>query len=350
LPRVRFYLALSLGFTFAGRTMAQVTPPPPAASAAAKEAEETAELDKALAVAAYGDASGGLTASASTNDAGPAGIVPFARGFNASLGTTSQHDSAGGWSSVITPTVAYRFNRHFSLLAGVPVYGYIGVYNVVGTIPPTKTTPAQDVYAFKTRNFLLGDTTVTGQYETHFRPFDYNLTAVLGAPTGDNANGLGAGSVTYSFNNHFERPVNERFTPELELGIGNSPNLDDSRVRKSYTDVGTNAHFQIGTNLQLPFNMSFTTDAFEELPLSTQTVTSTTTNGKKGKQLKTTTTTSNKSVGEDNGFLNTLDIPITPHITLSGFYNRSLRNKIDTAGFSITFLLKPAPRANEGVR
>ena len=40
-----------------------------------------------------------------------------------------------------------------------------------------------------------------------------------------------------------------------------------------------------------------------------------------------------------------LDIPLNRHITLSGFYNRSLRNKIDTAGFSLTFLLRPATQA-----
>ena len=59
--------------------------------------------------------------------------------------------------------------------------------------------------------------------------------------------------------------------------------------------------------------------------------------------MRVVTTTSSKSVGEDNGFLNTLDIPLSGHVTLSGFYNRSLRSHIDTAGFSFTFLLKAPP-------
>ncbi len=216
---------------------------------------------------------------------------------------------------------------------------------MIGATTATKTVPSIPLYGYQKRNFRLGDTIIAGQYETHFRPFDYNLTTTLGVPTGDDERGLGASEITYSINNHFERFLGKWFIPNIELGIGNSPNLDDSRVRKSYIAIGTNAHFQAGTGIQLPWNMNFSTAAFEELPLSTQSFTSITTNGKKGKALQTFTTITNRSVGEDNGFLNTLDIPLSPHITLSGFYNRSLRNRIDTAGFSFTFLLK-APRAS----
>ena len=287
---------------------------------------------------------GSNSAAATTNDSGPVGIVPLTKGFNMSIGTTSQHDSAGGWSSMLTPNLAYRFTPHLSMNAGIPVFAYTGIYGVISTKSATKTTPAVPNYGIRAEKFLLGDFYLAGSYEAHPRIFDYNITTTIAVPTGDDADGLGAGSVTYNFNNHFERPVNNWLTPDLELGIGNSPNLVDSRVSKSYIDIGTNAHFQTGVNIQLPKNLSFTSDAYEELPITTQTVTSTTTNGKKGTQLKTITTKSEHSVGEDNGFLNTLDIPINPHVTLSGFYNRSLRNKIDTAGFSFTFLLRAPPR------
>ena len=193
-----------------------------------------------------------------------------------------------------------------------------------------------------TRHLLLGDTTGDFMIDLHPRLFDYTLTSTLGIPTGDDANGLGAGQFTYAFINHFERQLGDTFTPNIELGIDDSPNLTNSRVLKSYEVVGTSAHFQAGLDASLPWwNIDFESDAYEELPLGTQTVTSTTIKGKKGKQV---TTTTQKSVGEDNGFNNTLNIPINGHITLSGFYNRSLRNKIDTAGLSFTFLLRAAPR------
>ena len=295
------------------------------------------------------DDAGSTSASATTNNSGPAGIVPYTKGFNASIGTTSQHDSASGWQSILTPNIAYRFSSHFSANLGLPVYTYINVYGVTGTVAATRVLPEYNTYGYKTRRFLLGDTTLVGAYEAHPAFFDYNVNATMGMPTGDDDKGLGAGQFTYNINNHFEKPLGQTFTPDIELGIGDSPNLDNSRVRKSYIVVGTNAHFQAGVNAQLPFNMSFSSDAYEDLPLSTQTVTSETTNGKKGKQLRLITTTSTKSVGEDNGFLNTLDIPLGGHVTLSGFYNRSLRNKIDTAGFSFTFLLKAPPRGKDSV-
>ena len=321
---------------------------PPAAVKA--EDDEGAELNRALAAAAFGDGTPRSTSPLPTTDLGPVGLVPYIRGFTASLTTTSQHDSAGGWQSILTPTIAYRFGRHFSALVQIPVYSYINIFGIQSVTPAKGDVPLLNDYGFKKRNFLLGDTSIFGQYEARFRPFDYNLTTTLGAPSGDDDNGLGAGQVTYNINNHFEHGFGNWFTPELELGLGNSPNLVDPRVRKSYIAVGTNAHFEAGVNLQLPFHMNFNSEAFEELPLGTVSVTSTTTNGKKGKKLKTITTTTNKSVGEDNGFLNTLDIPLTDHLTLSGFYNRSLRNKIDTAGFSFTFLLRGPPRGSENTR
>jgi hypothetical protein len=349
---VRLSLAIALSLTGRAGLSQVVEPvPPPSAKPApvniAKSEDST--LLAAISLRQLDDDVLATSASATTNDSGPAGIVPFLPGFNASLGTTSQHDSASGWASILSPNLAFRFNRHFTANAGLPVYSYTRVYELVSVTPAKGTTPAVDNYAYRIRNFLLGDMAIAGQFEAHPRRLDYSITATVGIPTGNDALGYGAGQPTYNFNNHFEKTFRDRFTPELEIGIGNSPNLLDSRVRKSYIDVGTNAHFQTGLGVQLPWNMSFNSELFEELPLSTQTVTSTTTNGKKGKQLKTITTTSSKSVGEDNGFLNTLDIPVNPHMTLSGFYNRSLRNKIDTAGFSLTFFLKPV-RPTEGPR
>ena len=317
--------------------------------AANKDDTEAAALAHQLASLAN-DEAGSSTGAATTNDAGPAGIVPFTPGFNASLGTTNQHDSSGGWQSILTPNVAYRFNRHFSANLTVPVYAYIGIYGVLSSKDATKTSPAVTTYGYKTNHFLLGDTDLVGEYEAHPRLFDYNLTATFGLPTGDDAAGLGAGQLTYAIDNHFEHSLTDWLTPELELGIGDSPNLDDLRARRSFIDVGTNAHFQFGFGFSFWRGVNFTTDAYENLPLSTQTVTTTTTNGKKGKQLKTITTSSQKSIGEDNGFLNTLDIPLSGHVTLSGIYNRSLRDKTDTAGFALTFTLRKTPRVSEEVQ
>jgi hypothetical protein len=313
-----------------------VSAAPPVQTAAVSSSQEEAELVGQLnALIATDDAA--------TNELGAEGIVPLTKGFNASFVTTSQHDSASGWSSLMTPNIAYRFDKHFSLNVGLPVYNYIDV-DIVTPAKTVKGVVIESTTTLVTEHLLLGDTTLNGGFDAHSKRLDYNLSATLGMPTGDDANGLGAGQFTYSFINHFEHSYNDYLTPNIELGIDDSPNLADERVRKSYTDVGTNAHFQAGFSFSLPFDINFETNAYEELPLSGQTVTSVTTNGKKGKQLRFIKTTSQEGIGEDNGFENTLDIPLSGHVTLSGFYNRSLRDKIDTAGFSFTFLLRGPPR------
>lgn len=288
----------------------------------------------AFAQATPAQQAGSTTASATTNDTGPAGIIPEVKGFNASLGTSSQHDSSNGWSSVLTPNIAFRFNRFFSADVGAPIYGYINVYANTGT-------KAKPVYAYATKHGVIGDTTLSAHAEAHPDLFDYNATVTLGLPSGNTKYGLGAGQVTYNFNNHFEHSLGF-FAPDIELGITDSSALVGTRVRKSYVAVGTLAHFQAGGSFELPRHLSFDAEAYEELPLASTTIYSTT-----GKGKKKVTTATNAGAAEDNGFSSSLDIPLQRHVTLSGFYSRSLRNKIDTAGFSLTFLLRPPPPPKE---
>jgi hypothetical protein len=272
-----------------------------------------------------------------SNAIGPDGVIPATKGFNFSLATSSQHDSAGGWSNVLSPTIAYRFDKHFSINAGVSTYPYINVVQT-STKKSLLGITTKSVSALQTKHFLLSDTTLGGEFDAHANILDYNLTATVAFPTGDQAAGLGAGQVTYAFVNHFEHPFGDYITPNIEIGLDDSPNLITPRVKKSYLVVGVNAHFQAGLDISLPHNVEFETDAYEELPLGSVTVNSTTVKGKKGKLI--TVPGDPQSAGEDNGFTNTLDIPLATHVTLSGFYSRSLRNHDDTAGFSFTFLLR----------
>jgi hypothetical protein len=285
---------------------------------------------QAIAVSEMEEA-GGVTGAATTNDSGVAGVVPEVRGFNASVAFGGQHDSSNGWSSVMTPNVAYRLNRYFSADMGVPDYLYINVDANVGT-------KAKPVYAYSTKHGVFGDAALSFHGETHADTLDYNGTVTVGLPSGNTAYGLGAGQVTYNLNNHFEKSLGI-FTPDIELGFGDSSALMDARVKKSYIAVGEIAHFQAGTSVDLPFDMSFEADAYEELPLTTDLVYSTT-----GKGKKKVTTSTNQGPAEDNGFLTTLDIPVARHMTVSGFYNRSLRQHEDTAGFSFTLLLRAPPK------
>jgi len=277
-----------------------------------------------------------ISAVTSINDSGPEGVVPATRGFNLSLGTSSQHDSTDGWSSILNPNVAYRLNKYLSVDAGIPIYTYISIDANVGTT-------AKPVYSYAVHGGVFGDTTLSFQGNVSAFSTDYNGTFSLGLPSGNTDYGLGAGQVTYNINNHFEKDWGI-FNPDIELGFGDTSALVEQRVLKSYVAVGPMAHFQAGVALDLPRDMRFEADAYEELPLDTNLVYSTT-----GKGKKKVTTATNIDPGEDNGFITSLDIPLSPHVTLSGFYNRSLRDHDDVAGFSFTYILRAPPRIS-GVR
>lgn len=260
---------------------------------------------------------------------GPAGIVPAARGFNASLITATQHDSGNGWSSILTPGIAWRFNPTFSVNASVPVYAYINVVQNIGT----KTNP---VYVQQAKHGVTGDTALNGIVELNPELLSYNATFTLGLPSGNTAYGLGAGHVGYNFNNHLEKDLGV-FTPNIEAGVSNSSSLIPTRAHKSYTTAGTLAHFQVGASIDLLHNISLEADAYEDMPVSASTIYS---------NKKKVTTTATTNTVEDNGLTTSLDMPINSHTTLSGFYTHSIRGQYTVGGFSLTFLLKAPPHRN----
>jgi hypothetical protein len=289
---------------------------------------------QALASGSSSEVFGSKTGSATTNDAGPSGIIPFTRGFNASLGASSQYDSGNGWSTILTPGVAFRFNPLLSLNASIPIYASINVETNTGT----KNKP---VYSSATEHGTPGDASLAASLAAHPFLLDYNAAFTLGLPSGNTAYGIGAGKTTYDINNHFEKSFGI-FSPDIEFGIGTSSSLILPRVRKSYTSVGALAHFQAGTSIDLPFNLSFEADAYEQLPLNSSTIYAAASSGKK--KATASTTAGN---AENNGFTAALDLPVTGRTTLSSFYDRSIRNDDNTAGFSITFLLKPPPNPGD---
>ncbi len=243
------------------------------------------------------------------------------------MATISQHDSIIGWSSLLNPNLAYRFNKYLSVNVGAPVYLYMNIYSNEGT-------KAKPKYKYKPQSGMVGDTVLTLEGDANLSTVDYIGTFTLGMPSGNSDYGLGAGQFTFGFNNHVEKNFH-RFTPDLEIGYTDTSNLVDRRVLKNYIAVGPMAHFQAGTSVELPLRMSFEANAYEELPLATNIVYST--SGKGKKRVRTST---NHDPTEDNGFLTSLDIPLVPNIVLSGFYTRSLRDSDDIGGFSFTFLLK----------
>ena len=250
--------------------------------------------------------------------------VPPINGLNFVVSTSSQYDGLNGWSSELSPTLSFRLNRFLSFDTSVPFYVAVNAQLVKGT----KAVP---VYVPTTAHGVIGDTGVAAHFDLDGSWLSYSFTASGAFPTGNSTYNLSANTPTYEVNNHFEHSIGI-FTPDIELGEGNSTSLAGT-VRKAYVAVGPVAFFQAGTSVDLTHKMNFEIEAYEAMPIGNQKVYGTVTT-KKG---KTVTVLQGTGVAEDNGFSTSFTFPLVPHLDASVFYNRSLRQYDNTTGFSFTY-------------
>lgn len=253
------------------------------------------------------------------------------RGLNASVNFTSVHESTTGWATLFTPAIGYTFNNTFSVDASIPIY----MYRLTNTLAKH---PRPNAYLVPRRG-EPGD--IVFGLHALFIPshFLYQTTAAITAPTGDEIYGLTTGRVTFDFNNHVERTF-ARYTPNLEFGVGDSTTLVNRILNKNYTSLGPLAHFQIGLSVDLLRRASFETDAYEQLPIGDQKI------YRPARHGHGVVVTGYNTI-EDNGFINSLNIPFDRHTTLSGYYSRSLRLRYDTAAIGITYVLRGTPPEQE---
>jgi hypothetical protein len=217
--------------------------------------------------------------------------------LNAGITFSGTHDSVVGWSTLASPSIGYSFNDVFSVDATLPIFGF---------------------------------------HAQFFPPFaQYQTTVAVTAPTGDETYGLTTGRVTFDLTNHFERTYG-RLTPSLELGVGDSSTLINRTVNKNYTSLGPLAHFQTGLGVNLFHDAFFESDVYEQLPIGDQKIYGP---SRKGRP----TVVTGHNVTEDNGFTNSLAIPIDRRASISAYYSRSLRLRIDSVAFGVTYVLRSPP-------
>ena len=266
------------------------------------------------------------------------GLAARLRGLNAGITVAGVHDSSTGWYTLFMPAGSLSFARHYSFDVSMPVY----LYRLAETTVTTSATPAQPgqppsqtTYAttLQPRTWDLGDMVLavhsnlaTGRLQNVFTP---SVTL----PTGDSDSGLSTGRMTFDIDNHTQFNI-RRGALLLDLGGGDSSTLVNRLVTKDYTSLGPLAHFQFG--LLTPFigRSTFQSVAYEEFPLGDNKLyTTITRRGYPGRTIVT-----GRSVSEDNGFTNSVAVPLSPHLTLQGYYNRSLRLHLDTAAMSLTWV------------
>ena len=256
------------------------------------------------------------------------GLSSFLHGFNAGITLSGLHDAQNGYATLAQPAIGYTFNSVFSFDVTTPVYIYRLAAAQDLTIPLSQRTLSPQLGEF-------GDTLFSVHAQFLPRHFDYQMTFSATAPTGDLNHGLSSGRATVDFSNRLDHTF-RRFSPYTEIGIGDSSTLANQLLNRNFTTLGPLAHFQAGVALPLMFGVSFATNAYEQLPIGDQKIYETIAQ----RNAPTITVIAGRGISEDNGFTNTLDIPIRDHTTISGYYNRSLRFHDDIVSFGITFVLR----------
>jgi len=259
------------------------------------------------------------------------------KGLNFTLTTSSQYDQLSAWSSSLTPDLSYTFDKHLNFDFSIPYYNYLTA--TVSTGSPINPAEKQVVV-----HNLWGDATINGTVSFAPGSFTYSFTGTGGLPVGNTQYDLSSTQYTYTLMNNVGYNVGI-FSPYIEFGEGDSSNLGPHHaVVKSLITVGPLAFFTAGTGVNLPHDISFTVDGYEQLPLENMNSFKTVKNLKK--QLVTEQTGSGPA--EDNGIETDLSIPVQRHLALGVTFSHSLRQNDNTVGFSLTYTLrtpKPVPPA-----
>ena len=259
------------------------------------------------------------------------GVSLLLPGVNVGVTFTAVHDSEIGWYNLATPAVSYTFSPRYSADASMSVYPYRLAENQTTTPGPH---PALVTTYGDLSDILLG---FHATFNAH-RTSDI-INASMTIPTGDKTDGLSTGRVTFDASNHAERYFG-RTGVILDIGFGDSSGLFNRLVNDEYSSLGPIAHFQTGLVFWLKNRSYVQLVAYEQLPIGDQKVYTTLTRP----GYPNMTVVAGRNVSEDNGFTTSVGLPLSSKVTLSGYYNRSLRLHLDTTGMSITYVLRGTPR------
>ena len=249
------------------------------------------------------------------------------KGLDGGVSAAGVHDSSSGWYSILTPFVSYAFSPHYSSDVSMSIYPYRYI-QAQGEDPsqaPGLVFVGGDV----------GDMLVEAHALFDLKNYRSLSTASMTLPTGNRADGLGTGRVTFNLEERVERYFG-RTGLVVGVGGGDSSGLQNRLVEQDDTALGPLAQFQVGIVTWLPRNISLQSLVYEQLPIGDQKIYSTLTRP----GFPDNTVVTGRRVNEDNGFTTTIDIPLTSHFMLTSSYNRSLRLHLDTASTGVTFVFK----------
>ena len=283
---------------------------------------------------------------------GVPGLSQRLAGLNTGVTLLSVHDSASGWYTLVTPATTWAFARRYSADVSFPLYLYRLADESASTKtppPPQGPGPGRPPQPTTTTTLLMpqymepGDTVLALHGTWGSQHAFYTLTPSMTMPSGDSEHGLSTGRVTFDVDNHFVAPV-RAVNLLLDVGGGDSSTLFNRLVTKDYSSLGPLMHFQAGFGVALPWRGSFQAVAYEQLPIGDTKTYRTVVRRGVAQQVVT-----GRSASEDNGFTQSLTLPLTRHLSLLGYYNRSLRLHLDEAAVGLTFVAR-APKGPRRMR
>ena len=263
------------------------------------------------------------------------------RGFSSYTNFQGSHDSSSGWSTIVSSSVHYDFNKFFGVELGVPFYLSHNGFNANVIARGNNNPPLVATYG------SLGDTYLSLNFSAP-GALGYRATITGTAPTGDTSSGISTGRATFDLNNHLEHSFGF-FTPLVEFGIGDSSALINRRVVRPYTTLGPLSHFKAGGGIDFLKYFNFQLTAYEDLPIGNQKVYShefvRSKNGNiirlgadhKKHRFALVAVDTGQGILEDNGLIGVFGINLGKHVDLSATYNRSLRQSLNTVEFGIGY-------------
>lgn len=168
------------------------------------------------------------------------------RGSSNSLGQVTQLNTA----------IGYKFNRYFSVDAGLPVY----------FIRASDTSVLNGAKSGNGVGNVFADLYLT--LNNPVLTYESRLTGT--APTGDKDLGLTTGRATIDWNNYFGRDIG-RVRPFANIGLANTVS-DTPYFVRPFSTLGTVGHFEGGASLRVfPF-VRVGASLYDILPTGTQKV------------------------------------------------------------------------------
>ena len=229
-----------------------------------------------------------------------------------------------GFISDINSLAGYVFNPHFSINMGV---SYLFVNP---STSKTGTTSASG----------MGNPSLGFRYSRKGPVLDFS-TGVNGAfPVASSTKGLSTGRVTFDWDNHFAHGF-DLFTPFLDFGVANS--VPDTRfLKRPYTSLGTLAHFEGGSEIDLGDKFSVSASGYYILPWGAQEI------FVSWQEKLSRFNQRGASLTRDDGINLGLDYNLTRFVDLSAGYSYSAYSVVNTVSFGVEFNVASWLRKHRG--